>query len=58
MVFHSLVNVNKKNYYNGIVPCGINDKGIANMSDFINLSKNNINEVIISEFKKTFPNMI
>jgi len=51
------INVNKKNY-NGIIPCGINDKGIANMSDFINLSNlNNINEVIISEFKKTFPNM-
>ena len=50
------INVNKKNY-NGIIPCGINDKGIANMSDFINLSNlNNINEVIISEFKKTFPN--
>ena len=52
------INVNKKDY-NGIIPCGINDKGIANMSDFINLSNlNNINEVIISEFKKTFPNMI
>ncbi|MEL0242093.1 MAG: lipoyl(octanoyl) transferase LipB [Pelagibacteraceae bacterium] len=51
------INVNKKNY-NGIIPCGINDKGIANMSDFIHLSNlNNINEVIISEFKKTFPNM-
>ena len=51
------INVNKKNY-NGIIPCGINDKGIANMSDFINLSNlNNIDEVIISEFKKTFPNM-
>ena len=51
------INVNKKNY-NGIIPCGINDKGIANMSDFINLSNlNNINKVIISEFKKTFPNM-
>ena len=51
------INVNKKDY-NGIIPCGINDKGIANMSDFINLSNlNNINEVIISEFKKTFPNM-
>ena len=51
------INVNKKNY-NGIIPCGIKDKGIANMSDFINLSNlNNINEVIISEFKKTFPNM-
>jgi len=52
------INVNKKNY-NGIIPCGINDKGIANMSDFINISNlNNINEVIISEFKNTFPNMI
>ena len=51
------INVNKKDY-NGIIPCGINDKGIANMSDFINLSNlNNINEVIISEFKKTFSNM-
>ena len=51
------INVNKKNY-NGIIPCGINDKGIANMSDFIDLSNlNNINEVIISEFKKNFPNM-
>ena len=51
------INVDKKNY-NGIIPCGINDKGIANMSDFINLSNlNNINKVIISEFKKTFPNM-
>ena len=51
------IDVNKKNY-NGIIPCGINDKGIANMSDFINISNlNNINEVIISEFKKTFPSM-
>ena len=51
------INVNKKNY-NGIIPCGINDKGIANMSDFIDLSNlNNINEVIISEFKKIFPSM-
>ncbi len=50
------INVNKK-YFDGIIPCGINDKGIANMSDFINLSNlNNINKVIISEFKKTFPN--
>ena len=60
IAFHGFslnMNVNKKNY-NGIIPCGINDKGIANMSDFINLSNlNNINEVIISEFKKTFPNM-
>ncbi len=47
----------KKNY-NGIIPCGINDKGISNMSDFVKLSHiNDINEIIIAEFKKTFPNM-
>ncbi len=60
IAFHGFslnVNVNKKNY-NGIIPCGINNKGIANMSDFTNLSNlNNINDIIISEFKKTFPNM-
>tara|TARA_B100001287_G_scaffold275960_1_gene285186 strand:+ start:3102 stop:3731 length:630 start_codon:yes stop_codon:yes gene_type:complete len=60
IAFHGFslnVNVNKKNY-NGIIPCGINNKGIANMSDFINLSSlDNINDVIISEFKKIFPNM-
>ena len=51
------INVNKKNY-NGIIPCGINDRGIANMSDFVNLSQlDDINEIIILEFKKTFPNM-
>ncbi len=60
IAFHGFslnINVNKKNY-NGIIPCGINDKGIANMSDFVNLSQlDDINEVIILEFKKTFPNM-
>ena len=60
IAFHGFslnMNVNKRNY-NGIIPCGINDKGIANMSDFINLSSlENINEIIILEFKKTFPNM-
>ena len=57
MAYSLNINVNKKNY-NGIIPCGINDKGIANMSDFIDLSNlNNINEIIILEFKKTFPNM-
>ncbi len=60
IAFHGFslnINVNKKNY-NGIIPCGINDKGIANMSDFVNLSQlDDINEIIILEFKKTFPNM-
>ena len=60
VAFHGFslnINVNKKNY-DGIIPCGINDKGIANMSDFITLSNlDNINKTIIKEFKKTFPNM-
>ena len=60
IAFHGFslnINVNKKNY-NGIIPCGINDKGISNMSDFVKLSHiNDINEIIIAEFKKTFPNM-
>ena len=60
IAFHGFslnINVNKKNY-NGIIPCGISDKGISNMTDFINLSRlENINEVIISEFKKTFRDM-
>ncbi len=60
IAFHGFslnINVNKKNY-NGIIPCGISDKGISNMTDFIDLSRlENIDEVIISEFKKTFPDM-
>ncbi len=60
IAFHGFslnINVNKKNY-NGIIPCGINNKGIANMSDFINLSHlDKINEIIILEFKKTFSDM-
>ena len=59
IAFHGFslnINVNKKDY-DGIIPCGIADKGIANMTDFIEMSYlNNINEVIISKFKKTFPN--
>ncbi len=59
IAFHGFslnINVNKKNY-NGIIPCGINDKGVANMVDFIDLSHlDNIDEIIISEFKKTFLN--
>ena len=57
VAFHGFalnINVNKKNY-NGIIPCGIKDKGIANMSDLIDLSNlENINEIIILEFKKRF----
>lgn len=59
VAFHGFslnVNVNKKNY-EGIIPCGISDKGIANMIDFTDLSNlGDINDIIIAEFKKTFPN--
>jgi len=59
VAFHGFslnINVNKKNY-EGIIPCGISDKGIANMIDFTDLSNlGDINEIIIAEFKKTFPN--
>jgi len=59
VAFHGFslnINVNKKNY-EGIIPCGIRDKGIANMIDFTDLSNlGDINEIIIAEFKKTFPN--
>ncbi len=57
IAFHGFslnINVNKKNY-SGIVPCGIKDRGIANMADFVNLTNlNNIDDIIVSEFKKTF----
>ncbi len=57
IAFHGFslnINVNKENY-SGIIPCGIKDRGIANMTDFVNLADlNNINNVIITEFKKTF----
>ena len=59
VAFHGFslnINVNKKNY-EGIIPCGISDKGIANMIDFTDLSNlGDINDIIIAEFKKTFPN--
>jgi lipoyl(octanoyl) transferase len=59
VAFHGFslnINVNKKNY-EGIIPCGIRDKGIANMIDFTDLSNlDDINDIIIAEFKKTFPN--
>ena len=60
VAFHGFslnLNVNKKDY-NGIIPCGIQDKGIANISDFLDLKlTTDINDVIISEFKKIFPDM-
>ncbi len=60
IAFHGFslnINVNKNNY-NGIIPCGIRDKGVANMTDFINLSCiDDIDETIISNFRKTFLGM-
>tara|TARA_A100001015_G_scaffold296460_1_gene376763 strand:+ start:7654 stop:8274 length:621 start_codon:yes stop_codon:yes gene_type:complete len=57
IAFHGFslnVNVNKENY-SGIIPCGIRDKGIANMTDFINLSDlKNLDEKIIKNYKKNF----
>ncbi len=48
------IKVNKKNY-EGIVPCGISDKGIANITDFINENKlNNLDDIIIDKFKNKF----
>ena len=60
VAFHGFslnLNVNKEDY-SGIIPCGIQDKGIANISDFLDLKLTaDINDVIISEFKKIFPDM-
>lgn len=57
IAFHGFslnVNVNKDNY-NGIIPCGIQNRGIANMTDFIDISKiKGLNENIISNYKKIF----
>ena len=57
VAFHGFslnVNVNKNNYA-GIVPCGIKDKGIANMTDFVNLSNiKNLEKNIIKNYKKNF----
>jgi len=60
VAFHGFslnLNVNKEDY-SGIIPCGIQDKGIANISDFLDLKlTTDINDVIISKFKKIFPDM-
>ena len=57
VAFHGFclnIKVNKSNY-EGIIPCGIKDKGIANMDDFINTGNmSNIEDVIIENYKKIF----
>jgi len=57
IVYHGFsLNINvDKNSYRGIVPCGISDKGIANVADFIKpLSNIKINEIIKNNFFKVF----
>jgi len=57
ILYHGFsLNINvDKNSYRGIVPCGISDKGIANVSDFIKpLSNTKINEIIKNNFFKVF----
>ena len=57
VAFHGFslnLNVNKSNY-NGIIPCGIRDKGIANITDFIDIKLiDNIDDIIIKNYKKIF----
>ena len=46
-----------KSFYDGIIPCGIHDKGIINFSEIKKLpSEDDINELIINKFKKIFTN--
>ena len=48
------INVNKSNY-EGIVPCGIKKKGIANISDFKkNIDEEILDNIIIKNFLKVF----
>jgi len=46
------LNVDKKNY-NGIIPCGISDKGIINWSEIKEIPQS-LDETIISSFKEKF----
>jgi len=41
--------------YNKIIPCGIKDKGITSLKNIGVSNYNNINEIIINKFLKTFP---
>ena len=48
------INVNKSNY-EGIVPCGIKKKGIANINDFKkNIDEEVLDNIIIKNFSKVF----
>ena len=50
------VNVNKNNY-KGIIPCGIKNKGIANISDFTkNIDNEKLNKILIKNFLNQFEN--
>ena len=58
VAFHGFsINVdNDLDYYNNIIPCGINDKGITRIKDLTNKNLQNINQIIkknlILSFKK------
>ena len=58
VAFHGFsINVdNDLDYYNNIIPCGINDKGITRIKDLTNKNLQNINQIIkknlIISFKK------
>ena len=41
--------------YNKIIPCGIKNKGITSLKNIGVSNYNNINEIIINKFLKTFP---
>ena len=44
-----------KNYYKGIIPCGISDKGIINFSELRTIPKDSrYKSIIIEKFKETF----
>ena len=44
-----------KNYYKGIIPCGITDKGIINFSDMKKIPNDQeLNSIIIEKFKEIF----
>ena len=44
------------NYYNYIVPCGINDKGVTSISEQLKtrISVETVNEIVIKNFAKVF----
>tara|TARA_B100001093_G_C26570576_1_gene902754 strand:+ start:200 stop:826 length:627 start_codon:yes stop_codon:yes gene_type:complete len=59
IAFHGFaLNINvDKNNYKGIIPCGINDKGIINFCELRNIPKeDSFNKIIVKKFKEIFIN--